>query len=307
MDNELKIKIINLLQEYVETNNVSQEEIAQRAEMNVSYVNALVKGKQNVGNTIIKDQYYVKIAELIGLDLEKKYWQHVDTEQYEAIMVELLSAKHRGYEKLIIGESGCGKTYTIEQFVKLYPEYTYRITVSSEHNLKNILNELGERMNIRYGGDNVFKIKQIAKKMKSYKSSGKKCVIIIDEGENLKLSGLRAMKSLYDSVNKYCPIVLVGTPQLLRKIERLKEKDEDGMPQLYRRFRAGICEVKTIDKSTMYEPFLSDIQDEGVKEVITSLADNYGELNRYVESSLREADEMGEPLTETFFSCLFRA
>ncbi len=306
MDNKQKVEIINQLQDYAGKHNLSQEEIALRAEVNVSYVNALLNGKQNIGKTVIQDKYYVKIAEAIGVCTEKKYWRHVDTEQYERIMEELLDAKLRGFEKMIIGDPGCGKTYTVNQFVKQYPDHTYRITVSSEHNLKNILNELGEKMNIRYGGDNVFKMKQIGKKVKGYKTSGKKPIIIIDESENLKMSGLRAMKSLFDLVDGYCPIVLIGTSQLIRKIDRLREKDEDGIPQLHRRFKAGIREIRPIDKATMFKPFLQDIEDEGVRQVVTNLADNYGELNRYVESSLRESDMMNAKLTESFFAYLFK-
>jgi DNA transposition AAA+ family ATPase len=306
MDKQKKDEIALALRQYMEANNLSQEDAATRAGINVSYINAIHQGRHSVGKTMIKDRYYASIGEMTGTPLGNTYWEHVDTEQYECIIEELLDAKVRGFNKMIIGETGSGKTYSVDRFVRKYPAFTYRITVSSDHTLKNILNELGECMGIRYGGDNVYKIRQIAAKMRLYKTSGKKPVIIIDEGENLKLPQLRAVKSLYDALQGYCPVVLIGTDQLLNKIERLTRKNEDGMPQLYRRFKAGKREIRAINKETMFAPFLAGIEDENLCQMLIHLADNYGELNDYVEPALREAAQHGQPLTENFFRMLYK-
>jgi hypothetical protein len=100
--------------------------------------------------------------------------------------------------------------------------------------------------------------------------------------------------------------VLIGTDQLLNKIERLRGKNEDGMPQLYRRFKAGKREIRSINKETMFAPFLEKIADENLRRMVTGLADNYGELNDYIEPALREAGHHGEPLTENFFRMLYK-
>jgi hypothetical protein len=55
----------------------------------------------------------------------------------------------------------------------------------------------------------------------------------------------------------------------------------------------------------MFAPFLARIEDAGLRVLIESISNNYGELNDYVETSLREADRLGVCLTEDLFRLMF--
>jgi len=306
MDSTIKQNIVNALASYMEVHGLSQESMEQKSGVNSSYINAMLNGRTQVGNTEIKEAYYKKVADAIGYEYERKFWKLVETTQYNTILEELLDAKYRGSEKMIIGESGCGKTTTLREFKKLKPVNTYCIKVSSLHKLKDILNDICDTMKITIKGSDVVKLRRIANKMRDLKLSGKLPILIIDEAENLKVPALRMTKALYDALEGFCPIVLLGTKQLQNKIEKLKEDDEEGMPQLYRRFKAGLRVVRDIEKATMFIPFLDLIEDEGVKEMVLNLADNYGELNKYIEPALREAAIMDAPLTENFYKAFYK-
>lgn len=305
MQEAKRIEIMHALQDYIKGHGISQEMFAAQIGVNVSYINTLMNDRMVVGTTQIGDKYYVKIADAIGMISEcDQSWRHVDSVQYELILEELIDAKTRGMDKIIVGDTGCGKSYTVGQFFRLRPDYTYRVTVSNEHLLRHILNELGDTMNIKHNSDIVTKMNQIGRFMRKLKLERKQPIIIIDEAENLKPRALKAIKALYDRLDGYCPIVLIGTSHLTRMIDTLREKDEPGIPQLYRRFKAGIREIKSINKDTMFDPFLSIVEDDNVRDMIHNLADNYGEINRYVEPAIRESRAMGVPLDERFFRML---
>ncbi|MDR1938277.1 MAG: AAA family ATPase [Tannerellaceae bacterium] len=301
-----KAAVIFALQDYIGVHGLTQEEIALKAGVNVSYINAMLNNSLKVGKTDIGDKHFRKVASAIGFMYETYYWEQTDTPQYEMIMEELLDAKVRGLEKMIIGDTGTGKTYTMRQFQRKHPANTYCITVSSMHQLGHILSDICDEMGIQRVTDNMSKLRKISARLKNIRLEGKQPIIVIDEAENLKLPALKMTKALYDALYGYCPIVLIGTHQLLRKLEQLKESDTEGMAQLYRRFKAGKREIRGIDKGSMFEPFLSEVDDEGVRALVCTLADNYGELNRYLEPALREADQMKEPLTEQFYRMLYK-
>lgn len=306
MKQDLNIKVSEALKEYAKEKELSQDQLSTVTGLNVSYINAILKKETHIGKTKIKDTYYLSIAKTIGLNLESKtYWQHQDTVQYQQIFTELLDAKVSGRPKMIIGATGCSKTYTVDRFLQQVPNETYKITLSSLFKLNDVLDELSDKFNIEHTYNKHNRLKKIGYRLWSKQIRGQQPVVIFDEAENATVPTLRMIKAFYDEAHPYCSIVLIGTPQLLKKLDKLREKDVDGMAQFYRRFKAGIREVKSISKSQDYKAFLDTVEDKHLRTLISTMSDNYGELNAYLEYALREADRSGVPLTERFFSSLF--
>ena len=121
-------------------------------------------------------------------------------------------------------------------------------------------------------------------------------MIIFDEAEYMKQPALCALKELYDNLNKKCALVLIGTDQLIKNIERMRKRNKDGIPQLYRRIKFGIRVLPSID--TSFKEFLNSIEDKELVKFLKSNCDNYGELHDALVPAMREADRIGEPLTE---------
>ena len=304
--NSIKEDISEALNEYAKINSLSQDQLSKIAGINVSYINAIKKGDTVIGKTAIQDSFFKKVAAAIGYRFESEFWKSVETDQFLDVYSELADAKVNCRVKVLIGETGCGKTYTINRFKMECPACTYVVTVSSLHRVHTIISELGKVMGLQLPkGDSIRKLHKIAGKLRYLRSMGKQPVIILDEAENLPLPVLKMLKGLYDSVKDYCPIVLIGTNQLVNKLEKLKENDAEGMPQFYRRFKAGIRIVTPIDKK-MFSPFFDLIDDKELRSLLLTISDNYGELNDYLETALREATRMGEKLTEEFFRHLFK-
>jgi len=307
MEQSIKDNIKEALKVYRKDNDLSQDAIASKAGVNVSWINLIELGKTHNGNTAIKDLYYKKIADAINLQYEKVFWKHVDTPQYLQLYSEMASAKVSGQVRTLVGETSHGKTYTVNCFVKKAPKNTYRITVSSLYRLPDIIDELCDLLNVPCVGSKVSKMKKISKSLNDIRLRGGKPCVIIDEAENMTVPVIGAFKALYDAIEKNCSIVFACTPEFIYKLQILRDnpKKSQGIRQFYSRIEAGIRWIKEIDKENDFEPFLELIEDLGVREMLLHMTDNYRVLNHRVEYALQEANRMGVPLTEKLFKSLF--
>lgn len=287
-------------------NGVNQ--LAQFTNVNVSYLSRILRFEFTYHDTKtnedrpIADRWFTQIAEKIGYKIEKEYWPHVDTPQYEEISSELSEALATSATRVLICDSGFGKTYTIKRFQKEKPNRVFIVTCSSRDCpsmlAEKLMDAIGKKFESRSLGKVLSKININLYLMGRYE--GEKPMIIFDEAENLKLPGLQMLKDMYDTLNWSCSIVLIGTDQLIHNIERLKNKNKIGMPQFYRRFKAGIRHITSSDLN--YSQFLEGKgYPTGLKKTLRTICENYGELHDFLVPAIKEADLMGEPLTEELF------
>lgn len=303
MKKELKNRIVEELQNYMTAHGISQNELAKKAGVNVSYISAMRSGedKISVGNdkfTDIADKYYELIADFIGFKIEKTYWETVPTDQMVSILGTLQDAKQFGYTNVIIGETGCGKTYVANLFAKRNPLDIYLVTVGQGDNINGLIDKIIDTMKIPASKTRGKKIGDIVRYLRKLKLEGLKPMIIFDEAEYMKQPALCAMKELYDNLNGICSIIMFGTDQLTRNLDKLRKKNKDGIPQLYRRIKFGIRVLPSIDRT--FKHFLNDVSDKNLKRFICDNCDNYGELHDVLVPAMREAERTNQPLTESF-------
>ncbi len=307
MDTSIKRQIADALEKYAKDKELSQDQLAQITGLNVSYINAILCKEFKVGKTEIKEAHFKRVADIVGVKMEKEYVSHINTPQFNQIYSELLDAKVTGRVRMIISSTGIGKTYTVDKFLRDQPAHSYKITLSSLYKLQDVLNELCGMFNIQMSQAfyNRVRLQAVSRRLQAKKENGNLPIIIFDEAENANVATLRMLKAFYDEAYKYCSIVLIGTPQLLSKLDRMRDKDVEGMSQFFRRFKSGIREISYVNKEKQFAPFLEQIEDKNLRVLLESLADNYGELTDYIGHALKEADRMGLPLTETLFKRLF--
>ena len=297
---EVKRQIIEALEAYMTEHNISQNKAAERSGVNASYIIEMRKGNFSIetgGKTVeFSDKHFEKIAEMVGFHIRKTYWPTQPTVQLLEVMAVLEDAKQNAYMRTIIGDTGCGKSCGIELFQKKNPNDTFVITVSQLDNIGDILDKIIDILNIVPAKTKSKKAKEIIAKLRNMKLEGKTPMLIFDECEYMKQQTLCAMKELYDNlVNKYCAVVLVGHSQLLTNVDRLRKKNKDGIPQLYRRIKFGIRRLEPIDRT--YKLFL-DGYDKKLAKFLQGVCENYGELHDVLVPALREADRVNEPVSE---------
>lgn len=298
MKQEIKTQIAETLKKYLSNHSMSQNEFSKQTGVNVAYISAFVNGDEKVGETVIADKWYLITAEKIGLKLEKQYWSTVPTIQLRQTLAALEDAKEYGYTKLIIGETGCGKTFTTDLFVQNHPIDTFKITVSQQDTIGDLIDKVMDKLNLPSAKSRSKRLNEIVKHMKNLRHQGFNPMLIFDEAEYMKQPALCAMKEFYDTLQNVCSIIMVGTSQLIKNIEKMKKKNKEGIPQFYRRIKFGIITLPVIDKT--FKEFLNIIEDKSLQQFIRANCDNYGELHDVIVPAMREADRLNEPLTENF-------
>ena len=303
MKKEVKEQILTELESYLSLHDMSANAFAKKSNVNPAVISAIRGGATTISagagkDVIIADKYYSLIAETIGISITNSYWEVVPTAQMQRILATLEDAKEFGYTNVVIGETGCGKTYVSNIFAKNNPVDLFLVTVGSSDNIGDLLDKIIDALKIGSEKSKGKKIRAIVNRLRDLKFNALKPMIIFDEAEYMKQPALCAMKELYDNLNGICSIVLMGTDQLTRNLDKLRKKNKEGIPQLYRRIKFGIRYLPTIDRT--FKQFLNGLNDSNLVRFLCENCDNYGELHDILVPAMREADRTGEMLTENF-------
>ena len=296
MKNELKESIVEAAKSYITEKRISLNEHARRSDINPAYLSQMINNK---GDSIA-DKWYYALAKSVGFELDVIYWEHINTPQYMSIIAHLEEARNMARNRILICETGSGKTYAAKRYVMTNPHDTCLITISSFHTIRNLIDDIMDNIGLQPCGNPVTRLRNIAHRLSTFQLEGHKPLIIVDECENLKASAFGVIKSLYDQLEGVCPIVLIGTSQIEAKIANMLNLNRVGLPQFHRRFKAGIRHLPPIDKT--YKLFLENkVEDNKLRTYLRRICNNYGELHDYLELALREADREGVGLTYSFF------
>jgi len=308
MTNEEKNLIIKAAQAYIQEKQLSQNEFGRLSGVNASYLSSMMKGiftyvnARNGKVCDIDDKFFLMMAKTIGYVVTKDYWPLVETEQFIDIAKELTEAKESASTRIIVGETGCGKSYTVGRFMQAYPSGTYLITCNQNDTIGDLVRKIQTSLKVQFEGSISYKIDRISMELSRIADNGFNPILIFDEAEYLNLRGLLSIKTIYDYLKDICAIVMIGTSDILNKLEKSRKKE--GMPQFIRRFKAGIRNVRPIDR-TFARFFEGKEIGRDLKKLLCVNADNYGELADFLEPAIREADRRGVPLTKEFFLSMF--
>ena len=299
-----KRQIIAEVQEYMVKRNLKPADMHRISGVSEEYLSNMFKPnsafKYNAGNgeRNIPDKWFRMLQDTINKGAEQELWKTIPTSQMKAILANLEESKEFGYTRVIIGETGCGKTHFTDKFVATNPKENFKITVGSMDNIADLLDKILDVLKIKHGKSKSKKMRDIVQHLKVRKMRGEKPILIFDEAEYMKQATLCNIKELHDHLNKYVSFILVGTDQLLDKLDILKKKNKAGMPQFYRRIKFGIRILSPID--TSFKGFLNDIEDKELIKFLQQNCDNYGELHDAMLPIIRESHRTGELMTEKF-------
>ncbi|WP_346236120.1 AAA family ATPase [Niabella insulamsoli] len=232
-------------------------------------------------------------------------WADLPTIQSKEIISELIEAKEKCQARLLISETGIGKSHTINLFAAKQPDHTYIMTVGHSWRKRDVIDNLLELLHLPAMTYRTLtaKLLAIADEFKTLKEAGHTPVLIIDEAENMRPASLGLLKELYDAMIRYCSIVLVGTPDILELMNKMRKRNHMGAPQLYRRFKAGTRTINHLNKARDFRPFFDRyVKDQpDVQDLLLQYADNYGELHDYLDPLLRYCARKQEQPTAKLF------
>jgi DNA transposition AAA+ family ATPase len=313
MEKIKKDEIITAGKEYLQRHGMSQAAFARHCGVGSSYMSNLLNGvyvyKAGTDKTVdIADRYFISIAAAIGHDIDKTFWRVEKTPQFVTAIAALERAHlnctgRLGGVKMIIGDIGSGKTTAIDQYCKANPTTTFRITINDYDTIHDILDEIARLLDIELPFKKGARLRKIGTEFRTRALRGERNMLIIDEGENTKLGGIRMYKAIYDMIKGYAAFAIAGTPHLAVMIDRLTLKGINGVPQFKSRMKANMIVLPPIDRT--YQNFLYKVNDENLRKILVELCSDYRELNDYLEPALVAADRDGVPLTDNYFRTIY--
>lgn len=313
MEKVKKDEVIRAARQYMQRHGLSQAAFAKACGISASYLSNLLNGvyEYKAGAdkvTEIADRYFITIASVIGFELEKTFWKVEPTPQF-VMAISALERAHLnctarfGGVKMIIGEKGCGKTTAIDQYCKANPSNTFRVTINAEDGIHDILEEIGRLLDVDMPTKKGARLRLIGAEFRSRALRGERNMLILDEGENTKLPGIRAYKAIYDMIKGYAAFAIAGTPDLLRLLDRLELRGVNGVPQFKSRMKANTIILPPIDRK--FQNFMYKVEDESLRTILVELCSDYRELNDYLEPAIVAAHKDGVPLTDNYFRTMY--
>lgn len=305
MQTETKHQIVKAVNQYIKEKGLSQSEVSRLSGVNAGYLSNMLREqfttKVSNKDVEIADRWFYILSEWAHLPFKKQYWEPLPTKQFTEVLAQLEHAKKHSQTVTLVCDSGLGKTYIVDRFQNRHPKNCVKITVNSTYRLKDILAVICEKLGIEQAWSTSLTLTHIIDKFRDLKHQGEKMIIIIDESENMQLPVLKMLKGLYDGVKGYAAIALIATDQLIHTLDRMRKRDAVGIPQLYRRLKAGIRHINNHHDNfkIFFDKYIPG--DKGLQKLLLTLCGNYGELHDYLEPVLREADQEGQPVNEELF------
>jgi type II secretory pathway predicted ATPase ExeA len=300
MTENLKIEIINALESWMaERPTITQNDVARSADINAGYLISMRKKdffvKSGAKKVEIADKWFVRIAKYIGYELEINHWDVRPTIQLKDMVGSLTMAKENLDTAVVIGETGSGKTFSLDKFKSLHPTDVFTVKVGSSDNLKDLIGKVLTAVGcLNAMATTSNKIGQIALRLKILRETGHSPMLVFDEAEYMKYPALCAFKELYDVLNKECALVLIGTDELVANLSRMRKYHKPGIEQLFRRIKFKIHHLPKID--TRFEQFLDGVPQD-LKKWLQSNCNNYGELHDVMVPAITESEKTGQPLS----------
>jgi len=232
-----KQTIVAEASEYLEAKGLSQNEFARIVGISSAYMSDIMNGKLVTGpkKSPIKDSYYIKIARAVGVTVETPLWWHIDTDNYVAIIDTFQQAREQKVPFAVDGETGMGKSYTAEMYLKMYPTNTYIVVCDNDLTAKSFMSELAYAIGVKPLGATYNIRKSIVRHLK-----GKLDVLlIIDEAENLKERAWGSIKRVMDDLKYLIGLVFIGANGFEKMLEKKANKLINPFPQVNSRIREG--------------------------------------------------------------------
>jgi DNA transposition AAA+ family ATPase len=277
-------KVTHKLAELTE-GGISQNNIAARWGISAA---TLVNLKDKKSWSLIGDAMVRKLASSAHV-LQKKV---LETNNFVTGKALFEDAKHHQRFLAWVGLTGGGKTTTLQKLCEKESN-AYYVKVVTGMKAVDLLEAICLLMKISVGKRNKATMTQeIAVKLNK---SGEGLLIIDDAGKLDGAANWLSILELYDATKDKAGIIISGTIQLKKLLEKHAKHDKVGGKELFRRiaFWQGL-QNPTLDEVEIFCDQYG-IEDEKVMQYIHKSVDNFGALHNLLENAQRKAK--GEIIT----------
>lgn len=224
----------------------------------------------------ISDIMWARMRQYLGMDA----WSIVETKVLLGIIDVCNEAQLSGSIKMVLGETGIGKTTSFEQYSTRYKN-VFIVTCAAQMNQKEFIAEIAEALAISSEGKTKYRlIKAIAAKLLSLHTP----IIILDEAGKLPTKYLSVVQSIYEMAGKKVGVVLSGVSYLYDNFMKAVTKRKVAMPELEGRINDYLhIQQKPLKADMRSVAITNGVAPEHVNELIASGIDSYRDLYHAVQ------------------------
>lgn len=261
----------------------SGNKLAEKTGISSAYISRLKSGIYQFDNnkggiTVIRDSYFERIGEAIGLNLnDRMHWDFINN--YKRITKACRKAQLKAIRMVVDGWTRMGKTHSLERYTAtndyvLYVKCTQNM--SSKDLLEEILNALGIHENIRGNHAKLRTIKATITNRRGY-------LIIIDEVEVVKPGIYGVLKDISDWAHGKAGFIICGM-DIIAKLDKLARARRPGFPQLRGRFFGNqVLTANSLSQGEIIQVCEHEkITTKGAQNVLVQYAEDLDTLSQYV-------------------------
>lgn len=275
----------------------SGNKLAEKTGISSAYISRLKAGtfqfENNKGGiTVIRDNYFERIAEAIGLNLtDRMHWDFINN--YKRITRACRKAQRKAIRMVVDGWTRMGKTHSLERYTAtndyvLYVKCTQNM--SSKDLLEEILHSLGIHDNIRGNHAKLRTIKATITNRRGY-------LIIIDEVEVVKPGIYGVLKDISDWAHGKAGFIICGM-DIIAKLDKLAKARRPGFPQLRGRFFGNqVLTANSLSQGEIIQVCEHEkITTKGAQNVLVQYAEDLDTLSQYVADIKEWQDANGKKI-----------
>jgi DNA transposition AAA+ family ATPase len=270
------------LEENPETRSINK--VAEELHISRLYVSRIKNGiyqieQKDAKPTEIRDEFFHRIAELIGLTHRSHTGLHWETSNFKQIQKVCRAAQNKRMRVLLQADTGHGKTYALDHY-QIHNDKVIYLKVTRSMTERNLLEAILRKLGIKdIPRGNREKINLI----RFHLTGTPGYLLIIDEAEYLRPALFHVIKEIADFTEGKCGFIMSGFA-LVQKIGKLADKKREGFPQLKRRFFPNriMLPEKIENSEKRYILQESGITDATAINVIIQYADDFDMLSQMV-------------------------
>jgi len=292
----------------LKNSKLSQAEISRKTGVNKSYVSKIKNGtyhneyktKGEIKTSYIPDDVFLKLAGVLGVHFSENEaknisksnedtfdkW-HWETNAYFSITARCKDAQIRKRRVIIQGQTGIGKTYSLQKYAK-NPHVIYaKATASMSAN--DFVTEILEAFGLtNFKGNLRKKVKAIQEFISL--NTEINYLLIVDELENVRKNIFKTVKEVADFCENKCGVVLCGI-DLDDQLYAKSQKNQTPYMQLHRRFRGNRLILHSITKGLEDTPEILAEQDE-IKMILDGFGISNPMIIRWFKAKINDFDTL---------------
>ncbi|MCT4238441.1 hypothetical protein ATE49_11030 [Elizabethkingia miricola] len=287
---------------YIQEKQTSQAQVARASKVGEAFVSKIINRETKIGETPIKDKYYLSLAGFIGLKLSRETWRHFNTQNFIEIINQIKSIRAEKGRGTIDADTGAGKSYTCELYQKRFPQNTFIVKCYADENSKEFAINIAEAVGEETYGTAGSITKRVCNKLLKLDNA----LLIIDEAEHIKnKSGyINIIKSIADRLENKVPFILCGM-DINEILQRASDKHKQNFRQTARRFSKRIkCEQDISDDVVKIATELG-LNTPSAKWLSARIR-NYEDLKTIITAAITESEKSTEPITVQLLNSLYQ-